>query len=541
MQTFRNCIVHSRVVWLPSMTLRNTNKGRIVSSILKALILVSSLYTGLYFRFEYTGNSLYYGQEVSGRGVSIAFDLPTTASEWFSFHNTSVSKQLRGFNRTTEVLKERLVPIDEPATQTESTSRFPRLSTFFPEYRRQTDLPAWIQNYVTWHQEMRAKYPGSTLITDPEAPNILLRTCFHRCGGLHDRLGYLPWDLFLANQTQRVLLLQWCYPSRLEDYLMPNQFNWSVPSLAEMPEFQNKSCSDIAKSTLELFHGFSSERPQGTFWSHDFDYALVRAKTDPKFKNAKILRHRILGNDAELAKRTVNGNRKAEDLNHGPAFGNIFWTFFRLAEGLAQELDRTLQEELSGLSSPGTYSAVHVRARHPKSGTKHARGKVYKAGGADKWGLLFEGPGKDAAIQTASHAMDCILQASNATALNEPIYFYADSDDLAQYMSTIWRKNDTDAKWHTNETNHGFARILTRRSHHENLHIDRQEHDDPAVFYPSFIDLLLGAQARCISYGVGNFGYFSAKLSNTPCRVLYQHESWGVDDLKGQNSLLCKL
>ena len=38
-------------------------------------------------------------------------------------------------------------------------------------------LPKWIQDYMSWHQEMRSKFPGKAIIEDPNAPPVLVRTC----------------------------------------------------------------------------------------------------------------------------------------------------------------------------------------------------------------------------------------------------------------------------------------------------------------------------------------------------------------------------
>mgnify|MGYP001179201784 CR=1 FL=1 len=38
-------------------------------------------------------------------------------------------------------------------------------------------LPKWITDYVKWHQEVRAKFPGDELFTNKDAPKLLVRTC----------------------------------------------------------------------------------------------------------------------------------------------------------------------------------------------------------------------------------------------------------------------------------------------------------------------------------------------------------------------------
>jgi hypothetical protein len=82
------------------------------------------------------------------------------------------------------------------------------------------DLPIWIQEYMAWHREMRNKYKGNAIIEDINAPPVLVRTCLGLCGGLHDRLGQLPLDLYLAYKTKRVLLIRWIKPQPLGTFLI---------------------------------------------------------------------------------------------------------------------------------------------------------------------------------------------------------------------------------------------------------------------------------------------------------------------------------
>ena len=59
------------------------------------------------------------------------------------------------------------------------------------------------------------------------------------CGGVHERLGQLPWDLYLVNQTNRILFLWWENPL-LEDYLIPNALlDWSIPPAVKKTTAEN--------------------------------------------------------------------------------------------------------------------------------------------------------------------------------------------------------------------------------------------------------------------------------------------------------------
>ena len=100
------------------------------------------------------------------------------------------------------------------------------------------EWPRWLADYFKWHAAIRAKFPGDALFTHPDAPKLLIRLCLGLCGGLNDRLGQLPMDLYLANQTKRVLLISWMRPYPLERFLVPNTFDWTIPATQNLKTFQ---------------------------------------------------------------------------------------------------------------------------------------------------------------------------------------------------------------------------------------------------------------------------------------------------------------
>lgn len=229
------------------------------------------------------------------------------------------------------------------------------------------ELPKWIQNYIAWHREMRTKYPGEELFTNPDAPNVLVRTCLGLCGGLHDRLGQLPWDLYLANQTKRVLFLRWYRPKPIEDFLIPNGFNWSMPP--NLPHFSR--LQEVKHEITQMFDGVDDSHPEADFWTTHLDAGIQRANSGD-FKNVKILRHRILGhlNEDELERRLQALGEK--DMIHAtPTFGKLFFLFFHPSPAIEMELE-DVYEALNIV--PGKYSAVHCRVRHPKAFSKEKYG-----------------------------------------------------------------------------------------------------------------------------------------------------------------------
>lgn len=416
------------------------------------------------------------------------------------------------------------------------------------------DLPAWINNYVAWHKEMRRLFPGSLLFEDPKAPKLLVRTCLGLCGGLNDRLGQLPWDLYLANQTQRVLLLHWHRPVPLEHFLLPNELDWSVPR--DVPEFfgpnhgvraDREAMKEFRNYATDLFEGYKSETPTAEFWEKHLDEALHRA-THGAFREKKILRHRILGHIAEnVLEARLRSLGETDMLHRNLSFGKIFQMFFKPSPGVQEELDFVFQ---SLKLTSRNYSAVHCRVRHPKAHPKNVNVKGKNEDyTADKTGLPWEGSTRDFAIQTATRAVKCAQTLLRSK--DEPIYFFSDSVDLVRYMSreltlerfraanaTLLKASPVDSEARrVVEHTHILARDVTI----ENAHIDKQKGRDAPAYYATFVDLYLAIHARCVTFGVGFYAVLATKISGTPCKLLYQEESWGSFGNKSSHAPLCSL
>jgi hypothetical protein len=428
-------------------------------------------------------------------------------------------------------------------------------------------LPAWIQQYLHWHQEQRLKYPGKALFNDPNAPNLLVRTCLGICGGLVDRLGQLPWDLYLANQTNRVLLLHWHRPVPLENFLLPNELDWTVS--VRVPGFfgRNRLKSivskemRIARNVSQLFRNYDSVQPTLKFWETDLDAAIKRANRG-EFKNEKILRHRLLGHlfESQLEKRLA-ALGETDMIHSTTSFGKIFWMFFRLNPAVQAEVDtvfKSLQlrpsaqtgyykERATSTNDASLYSAVHCRVRHPKAtgpgifvlGSKRNHS-------ADKMGLPWTGDTRTFAIQTATHALQCALHEPD-----EPVYFFSDSNDLVRYMSHELTLDAAAVAFNktrgaeTSVEQNAFdvvssMRVVARNVTLENVHIDKQKGREPSAYYGVFVDFMLAFHARCVTFGVGNFAFFATKLAGNTCTLLYQKESYGRNKAK-ESTAKCKL
>jgi hypothetical protein len=413
-------------------------------------------------------------------------------------------------------------------------------------------LPEWIQRYVRWHVQMRKEFPGSALYHDLKAPQLLIRTCLGICGGLNDRLGQLPWDLYVANQTNRLLLIHWHRPVPIDHFLQPNIINWTVdwsvpgfgPPLNNARTYSRDEMR-TARSYPDLFEGYASDRPDADFWNTQLDEALQRAVTG-EFRNRKVLRFNVLGHIAEDQLETRLQQLGETDLLHWtPSFGILFRAFFQPSHGVQNDLD-DLYRSLG--ISPGTYSAVHCRVRHPKAHPPHmvvlGKNANYNA---DKSGLPWSGETKSFAIATATQAIMCaetLLETKE-----EPMYLLSDSADLVRYMSV--ELPNASSTSHTEARNDPVtaqalevvkrARVVSTVGPADVAHIDKNKGRTPREYSSTFVDFYVAAQARCVTFGVGFYAFFAAKVSGTPCRLLYQQEAWGTAVDKTSRSPVCNL
>jgi hypothetical protein len=158
------------------------------------------------------------------------------------------------------------------------------------------------------------------------------------------------------------------------------------------------------------------------------------------------------------------------------------------------------------------------------------------------------GETREFAVETATEALQCAKTLLSDP--NEPIYFFSDSNDLVRYFSrellnaTFLSKNHTLLK--ANKID--WAALQEVRSSHivardvdmENTHLDRQKGRAPPHYYGTFVDLFLAINARCVTFGVGYYAVFAAKISGTKCKLLYTEEAWGGSERKKLIADVCK-
>eukprot|EP00984_Skeletonema_dohrnii_P032757 scaffold27412_cov94-Skeletonema_dohrnii-CCMP3373.AAC.1 len=137
-------------------------------------------------------------------------------------------------------------------------------------------LPDWVKKYTAWHKQQRHKFFADMRANGKSDVRFLISRCLslENCGGASDRLQDMPYNLILANQTNRVLLVRWEIPAKLEHFLVPQPdgINWTVPddmfpedgkgwnwNLNGKADSGNKIVSTIRSFTVDKFRQYEKD------------------------------------------------------------------------------------------------------------------------------------------------------------------------------------------------------------------------------------------------------------------------------------------
>ena len=366
-------------------------------------------------------------------------------------------------------------------------------------------LPQWITDYFAFHKKTREEFPGTELFTNPNAPKLLVRLCLGLCGGLHDRLGQLPLDLIIANETQRILLIQWHKPHPLEEYMLPNEVDWRVPA--------NVGYDDMKAARNHPYFNYTDG-----FDLDAFEKAIDQVKHGD-LSQKKVVNLKVLGDQkGEIIASRLRKAGETDLIDDTTTFGRIFWAFFRphpKVQSLIDEQKQNLQ------ITSGNYIAVHCRTRHPKGWPKDKpppRAEVEKFP-ADRSDIVFDGYEKEHTVAVATHAIQCARNLLKKDHMDEPIYLMTDTFKVTNFM--LGDESPFDIQ---------TVNLVARTDSIPSIHIDRKKGRPIWEHYGTFMDLFLMVDARCISFGIGNFGRFASKISRTFCVNQHRKVEWDTHD-----------
>ena len=189
-------------------------------------------------------------------------------------------------------------------------------------------IPPWLKDYFKWHSEI---VPTLTADNWNEYSYIVM-TCLggQTCGNVAHRLRPIMGMLRVAADHQRIFMMHWDMPNRLDDFLKPPRaggIDWNVPEF-----FMWKVRASTIVNVIPT--------------------VLLQA---PNPENHRVVN--VMYNDDTFAEFHYNDNRKEGEVEAKQAFKDVFNVLFKPSAMLAERTKETL--ELMGLL-PGEYAAAHI-------------------------------------------------------------------------------------------------------------------------------------------------------------------------------------
>jgi hypothetical protein len=378
-------------------------------------------------------------------------------------------------------------------------------------------LPLWMMDYLSWHREQRRTLNMQNW--QEEGRKYLVVRCLRHdvpCGGLSDRLRHVPLALWIAAQTERLLLIHWEVPAPLEKFLVPpavynnnNSLDWRIPSwLLDHFQFSTRPTVTKVPELPAVFLNSSSNY-------NNTNRVLLDMRLQSYKEASDYYNNHAVSNSTDLT--------ESPDFNaiFRPVWNLLFTPSPAVADLLAGHLQRMRLQ-------PGQYAAAHTRTLYH-----------------------FNLTGSDLQ-STVENAVNCAAQlyvdsssssSSSNTNLNTPARILVASDSLAaSQLAVVYGRGRvvSQSTRTTSENNKDNNISSTTTEYQTPLHLDReadflQHHEQRGVllhhqtalpasaYYNVFVDLYLLANSRCVTYDRGGFGKLGSLLSaNASCFVRHK-------------------
>jgi len=363
-------------------------------------------------------------------------------------------------------------------------------------YRKSKTLPQWMKDYFDWHREQTAAMNECNY----QDYKFLILRCSRaerKCGGVADRLKSLPFFVAMAAYTKRVFLVRWERPTNLEEFLIPNEINWSVPHW--LPEKANYFGREKNQS--------ESSNPALDFTMANTAKLLYRRKDMRNFQKCSIMEsfvqdyyggskyyHKI---ECQMdATKTCNETLPQELGDYSGwsdyerIYRDLFYTIFQPSPPVRLLVQKKM---LSENLIPRKFVAAHYRAFYAIESEKHKL--------------------KNSTLERKTrNAISC------ASSLESEFQFQTGQPGMPIVFASDSRLATLEAKKMSHEHEYDNHKIVVFDTEKEALHLDKRDQGNAADFYPSFVELLVMAEAECISIGIGGYGRFANIMSsNSKC------------------------
>jgi len=365
-------------------------------------------------------------------------------------------------------------------------------------YRKSKTLPQWMKDYFDWHREQTAAMNECNY----QDYKFLILRCSRaerKCGGVADRLKSLPFFVAMAAYTKRVFLVRWERPTNLEEFLVPNEINWSVPHW--LPEKANyfgreKNQSESSNPALDFTMANTAEL---LYRRKDMRYfrkcSIMESFVQDYYGGSKYY-HKI---ECQMdATKTCNETLPQELGDYSGwsdyerIYRDLFYTIFQPSPPVRLLVQKKM---LSENLIPRKFVAAHYRAFYAIESEKHKL--------------------KNSTLERKTrNAISC------ASSLESEFQFQTGQPGMPIVFASDSRLATLEAKKMSHEHEYDNHKIVVFDTEKEALHLDKRDQGNAADFYPSFVELLVMAEAECISIGIGGYGRFANIMSsNSKCYI----------------------
>ena len=392
-------------------------------------------------------------------------------------------------------------------------------------------------NDTNWHSTTDRVLSNETIqgtiplpfMADNANNKFLILRCLKQdqCGGLSDRIKPLLVFIAIAAHTNRILMIRWERPYPIEEFLLPNELNWTVPSY--MLNELRKGKSTVSK-TYVIGRGIkgklrtaSATVLESKIQSQDGGSTLYPCVIETMLYDKRKESNNDVGslnyidddNDPELNNSTTYdhcdtlhrfNNRKYAQ-NGRELYRTTYHDFFRSMFKPHPKIQYIIDEKMKKSKLvPGQFIGCHYRS-------DYGPGKGKKTG-TDMISFVAKKQVRCAAMMRPGY----------------PVYFAGDSstavnavrEEAASKLLLLENNNDNN-----NMTTIVITPEQSKQSEQHNstesksipgplhLEFDKGKVED---FYPAFVDLLVMGNSMCQLYGIGGFGSFASLLSyNASC------------------------
>jgi hypothetical protein len=376
------------------------------------------------------------------------------------------------------------------------------------------NLPRWMRDYMLWHRQRRQElvlHHKSSKEEDAwkEQPLLIVRCLEHdRCGGTSDRLKSLPIFVLLAAKTNRLLLLRWTRPFRLEEFLRPGPaLNLSVP--VELERLLNNDSERNNNNNVPYFEGKHVQKLIAAASSSD--HWLVEGNI--QYSGGKLYTNLVVPHQQSKG-------LPVEDWDYTAYYHDFFPSVFVPAPTI-QTLWQNFQRDWNLI--PNQYTVAHYRAKYPN--------EPYLESGKNA-SILEEtivnavhcaaaaGRGTSSALSSSSSSSPVTVYVASDTALALELaqrYFSNDNNNTIRVVSHLNLLSPTTTTTYNHSSSSSGGGVLE-----DPPHLNFAQKQNPDAFFSIFIDLWAMSQSRCVSFGAGGFGRFGSLVShNMSCRVAH--------------------